>query len=334
MKVSVIVPMHNAEDTIDRLYQSLARSEYKNLEIIFVDNVSTDRSFEKVKYYQIVDSRIKVVSEERFGVSYARRRGFQEATGEYVYFIDADDYVTPNGIKDMVQAAEMENADMVRGNYYILYDDNVSRVLDMCSDLNPLFLKQFDGPSTQSFENQNIPLWGALYKKSLIKDHYFVNLQQGEDNLFNLYAYADAKKVVDISSYIYIYIRHKKGLSMAPSLTDAYRLLNEYGKIAMDYAGKEILESHQIQLEQRIINNYLVLYNIEYVDAMKRFMNGEPCQRNQQRLQDMYEILKAMKPYSNPRVRLDESNVECLKRMNLLDDIEYQEVRGKQFTLK
>ena len=101
MKVSVIVPMHNAEDTIDRLYQSLARSEYKNLEIIFVDNVSTDRSFEKVKYYQIVDLRIKVVREERFGVSYARRRGFQEATGEYVYFIDADDYVTPNGIKDM-----------------------------------------------------------------------------------------------------------------------------------------------------------------------------------------------------------------------------------------
>ena len=80
MLVSVIIPMHNAENTIERLYTSLYRSNYKDLEIIFVDNASTDRSYEKVSYYQMIDPRVKVVKEEKLGVTYARRHGFQEAT--------------------------------------------------------------------------------------------------------------------------------------------------------------------------------------------------------------------------------------------------------------
>ncbi len=334
MLVSVIIPMHNAENTIERLYTSLYRSNYKDLEIIFVDNASTDRSYEKVSYYQMIDPRVKVVKEEKLGVTYARRHGFQEATGEYVYFVDADDYVTPNGIADMAWAAEMENADIVRGHFYSLYDEDIKHALEICSMPLGFFGRQFDGPSKQSFQSQNIPMWCALYKKTLIKDHYFVNLQQGEDHLFNLYAYADAKIVVDIPTYVYIYIRHQNGLSMTSNLTDAYRLLNEYGKIAVNYAEKGILESHQIQLEKRIIQNYLMLYSVEYRTALRNLFDVYALGINQKRMQDIYEILKAFKPYSNPLIREDVSDCEMLMLTNIPCETEYQEVREKQLTLK
>lgn len=334
MLVSVIIPMHNAEETIDILYMSLCRSSYKNLEIVFVDNASTDRSYEKVRGFQVMDPRVKLFREEKLGVTYARKRGFQESTGEYVYFIDADDYVAPKGIENMVRAAETEDADIVRGHFCNMYGKDILYVLNACTKPVGNYRKHFDGPSTESFHAQNVPLWIILYKRSLIKDYYFVNLQQGEDLLFNLYAYAEAKRVVDIPSYVYIYIRHGNGLSATPNLTDAYRLLNECGKIAIKYAEQGILESHQMKLEQFIIQRYLVLYSLEYIDAMRNFSFGRSFEENCQRMNEIDEILEALKAYSNPLIRKDRSDCEMLMRTNTPFETEYQEVREKRLTQK
>lgn len=114
-KVSIIVPIYNCSLYIDKCILSLINQIYKNLEIILVNDGSTDSSLEKIKEYQKQDKRIKVITQNNKGVSSARNTGIKNSTGEYIAFVDSDDYLDDNVIELLV--TNIENDTLLRINY-------------------------------------------------------------------------------------------------------------------------------------------------------------------------------------------------------------------------
>ena len=100
--ISIVIPIYNSENQLEQCIDSLLNQAYQNLEIILVDDGSKDSSWDKCERYAQKDSRIKAVHKENGGVSSARNLGIQYATGEYLGFLDSDDYVSPDLYADLV----------------------------------------------------------------------------------------------------------------------------------------------------------------------------------------------------------------------------------------
>lgn len=111
--VSVIIPVYNVEAYLRECVESVINQTYKNLEIILIDDGSTDSSGEICDKYAEKDSRISVVHQENGGLSVARNTGLINANGDYIYFLDSDDYIAPNTLEVLVSIAEKDNSDIV-----------------------------------------------------------------------------------------------------------------------------------------------------------------------------------------------------------------------------
>ena len=114
IKVSVIIPVYNVEKYIEECINSVMGQTLPELEIICVNDGSTDRSLSQIQFFESKDQRVKVVSySQNKGQSYARNRGLEMATGKYIYFLDADDYIERNAMKELYIMAEKDNLDVI-----------------------------------------------------------------------------------------------------------------------------------------------------------------------------------------------------------------------------
>ena len=120
---SVIIPVYNVEKYIERCLESVVHQEYKNLEIIIIDDGSTDTSGLICDKYQEKDSRITVIHQKNSGQSAARNRALDVIKGKYVAFIDSDDYISPNFISDMIYYMQKNDADIGMCNVKLVYDE-------------------------------------------------------------------------------------------------------------------------------------------------------------------------------------------------------------------
>lgn len=128
MKVSIIVPVYNVRECLADCMESLENQTYQDLEIILVDDGSTDGSGTICDAYSIKDQRVKVIHKENGGLSDARNAGMAAATGDYWYFIDSDDMIAPDAIERMVDAALEQDADLVIARLQMFYDTcNIDR---------------------------------------------------------------------------------------------------------------------------------------------------------------------------------------------------------------
>jgi len=123
-KISVIVPVYNVEKYLEECIESIINQTYKNLEIILVDDGSTDISVSICKKYEKLDNRIKVIQKINGGLSSSRNVGLDNATGEYIMFSDSDDFYTLDACEVMLNEIEKQNADYVIGNYQNCYEDS------------------------------------------------------------------------------------------------------------------------------------------------------------------------------------------------------------------
>ncbi len=122
-KVSVIIPVHNMYDYMDKCLESAMKQTLSDIEIILVENASTDKSLEKCHEYAAKDSRIKVIHLEVGDLAHARNNGLKLATAEYVAFLDSDDYVALNMYEEHYNFAVEHDLDIVYSNHVKVYDD-------------------------------------------------------------------------------------------------------------------------------------------------------------------------------------------------------------------
>ena len=112
-KISIIIPVYNAEQYLEECLLSISQQTFTDFEILAINDGSTDRSLEILKKYQEKEPRLKVFSQVNKGVSAARNLGLDNAKGDYITFVDADDWLHPETIEKYIEIAEKENSDIV-----------------------------------------------------------------------------------------------------------------------------------------------------------------------------------------------------------------------------
>lgn len=131
-KVSVIIPMYNSEGYINRCIRSVINQSYSNLEIIVINDGSTDGGLELCKKLGLTDERIRIFSQGNEGVAKARNKGMDMATGKYLFFLDSDDAIHPLLLEELVWQMEDKHADIGLCEYAKLYAVWMENVLKKC----------------------------------------------------------------------------------------------------------------------------------------------------------------------------------------------------------
>lgn len=219
MKISVIVPCYNCEKTIEKCLDSLFSQTYNELEVIAVDDGSSDNTLNKLKKIAQKDSRLKIYHQENSGPSSARNLGLSKATGEFVGFIDSDDFIRKDAYEKMIQCACEQQADLIICDYICVYPDNKQTVMRHVlprelvghKEIIDKLIFQFYGGDATGLAS----LCNKLYKRSFIGNMRFdEELYRGEDWWFNLKLYEKANKISAIHESLYYYSQGNKNSIM------------------------------------------------------------------------------------------------------------------------
>lgn len=202
--VSVIVPAYNVEDKISRCITSIINQTYKELQIIVINDGSTDHTYGVCQRYQTEDDRVQVYTTENKGVSSARNYGIDLAKGKYIVFVDADDYMEKDCISLLVESAPKQS--WVIGNYYIC-EEKKKKIHQMYFQNKKKYGDKNDLPDLCLNRNFYC-VWGKLYVTDTIKkNHLYFPLERdyGEDLIFNIKYFQYVTTFVALNKPIYNY---------------------------------------------------------------------------------------------------------------------------------
>lgn len=218
--ISIIVPVYNVEKYIKKCILSLKNQTYKNIEIILVNDGSPDSSGQICDEEQQLDSRIVVIHKENQGVSKARNAALDIMRGEYVTFLDGDDYVSDDYIEQLYTAIEKENADISACGHYRAYENG--KLIPVFSDTdNPKNTLVMSGKDSlidlYNGKTCSASSWGKLYKKELFENLRFPDYIMGEDTFVVYHIFIKANVVVHIKKPLYYYVQRESSVTNHPS---------------------------------------------------------------------------------------------------------------------
>jgi len=213
--ISVIVPVYNVEDYIVRCVDSILNQTYRNLEIILVDDGSTDMSGAMCDSFKEQDERIKVIHKSNGGLSDARNAGLEIATGDYIGYVDSDDWIEDDMYELMVGCCEKYNAEVAACRYSSVYGDYV---VNNSTDLI-LPMTREEALETYICENVDRPIynsvWSKLFMRELVKDYRFPVGKKSEDIMYTTKAFCNMNSCVYIDKALYNYVCGRAGSIMA-----------------------------------------------------------------------------------------------------------------------
>ena len=264
-KISVIIPCYNIAQYIERAVLSVTAQTYKNLEIILVDDGSTDGTDEILDKISLSDDRIVVIHKENGGVTSARFCGIEAATGEWIGFVDGDDYVEPEMFEILISNAKKYGADISHCGYQMVFPSRVDlyygtgRLADQDREtcLKDLLSGSFVEPG----------LCNKLYNNSLLHSLFHsgkmdFTVKNNEDLLMNFYLFKEAKKSVFIDNCYYHYLVRKG--SAATSIVNENKLsdtLKVFKIIKKETEGNEELQNI---MDRRIVAQLIGLATMQY----------------------------------------------------------------------
>ena len=242
--ISVIVPVYNCENKIDRLLNSLKHQMYNNLEIIFVDNNSKDNTIKVLEEYALDDKRVSIYVEKKQGPNYARKTGFLKSKGDYICFIDADDFIDDDTIYNYVKKITRTNSDYVIGNY-IEYTTDLKFVREMlCA---PISEENIKNDKTTLLYKQTLGV--RCIKRDLIKLDNFVFTFIGEDMVLSKTAMALAKDIRHINVPTLNYVLGETGLSSKVELNHLIECLETCILLKEKFIKNNVYEDYKEEVE-------------------------------------------------------------------------------------
>lgn len=208
IKVSVIIPIYNTERFLDRCLQSIQNQTLTDLEIICINNGSTDNSLNIVKKHANVDSRIIVVDHVKSSIGTARNIGINMARGDFIGFVDSDDFINTHMFEKLYNKAQMYGADIAITNFYLYYEE--TEQVQVYRDINKFhFFENLGSFNPANFPAivENVGIWDKLYRNDFLKKYNLNNPENlvFEDHLFSYQALALAEKVTVINQPLYYY---------------------------------------------------------------------------------------------------------------------------------
>ena len=270
--ISVIVPIYNTEKYLVECVESIREQTYSNIEIILVDDGSTDASIEICDEFSKKDSRVRVFHKENEGSAVAKNFGIQQSKGEYIILVDSDDIVSDKMIEVLYTHIKEKNADIAIGNYYI-YDESDKNfyfyVTDKDFSVEELAIQEIMNRQAGDWRFNSsafiLPTF-KLIKKELFKEVQFSNGRRFDDEATMHRFYLLASKIVFINDNVYLYrrrsgsiMRSKFDLSWARDLVEVFSkkisdlvlsgldvsvMRIRFVNLLKDY--KQILEYHQL----------------------------------------------------------------------------------------
>ena len=248
--VSIIVPVYNAETTLRHCVDSILSQEFTDFELLLVDDGSQDSSGNICEEYAGRDARVRVIHQENSGVSAARNNALDRARGEYLQFLDSDDWITPDATRLLVRTAREHQCDLVIADFYRVIGARVSPKGDIEDD-GVLTREEY---AAHMMENPADfyygVLWNKLYRRDIVEEHHLrmdPEVSWCEDFLFNLEYILHAERFCALQVPIYYYVKTKGSLanqSMTISRTVKTKLTlfeyyNQFYKRVLDPAEYE-----------------------------------------------------------------------------------------------
>ena len=199
--ISVIVPVYNVEAYVAKCIESIQNQSYQHLEIILVDDGSTDDSGDICDQYAAYDDRIKVIHQENGGLSAARNTGIEAANGDYIGFVDSDDYIGITVYEDMLHLLKENNLDIIE---FTAFRDKNGAIIEGCND-GSLEIFDKDDALRLAMHDCFVAAWSKLYKRSAIGDVRFSIGRKFEDTATSYLYVANSNRVGHINRCYYYY---------------------------------------------------------------------------------------------------------------------------------
>lgn len=310
--VSIVIPVCNVENFLKECLDSVINQTMKELEIICVDDGSTDHSLDILREYEKADSRVKVISKPNAGYGNTMNVGTDAATGEYVGIVESDDYVDKNMFQKLYQAAKQYNAEIVKSNHYTFstHDGKQKKKLHyICTSLD-YYNKVLNAKTCEEIYDFVMMNWTGIYKTDFLrKNQIRYNETPGasfQDNGYWFQAITLAERIVFINEAFYYY-RQDNPNSSINNKKKIYCICDEF-----KYIG-EFLDKHPEEYERHILT---------YVK--KKFFN---YRHSYKRIADEYKqefLLREQKEYAQELEKLGGRKTELdtwvLGEMNRIID--------------
>lgn len=232
-KISVVVPVYNVEKYLKECIDSIINQTLEDIEIICVNDGSTDSSLEILNDYAKKDSRIIVINKSNSGYGHTMNMGLNAATGEYVGIIESDDFADKNMFEDLYKLAKEYDADIVKGDWYNYWSKNkFARKNNRISSAKAL--KLTNSKQDKSLLRINPSVWSAIYKKEFLNKYNIRFLETPgasyQDLAFSFKIFALAERVI-LTDKAYLYYRQDNMNSSVKSKTKVYCVCDEYEEI-------------------------------------------------------------------------------------------------------
>jgi glycosyltransferase involved in cell wall biosynthesis len=342
LKVSVVVPVYNVEIYLRRCLDSLINQTYKDIEFICVNDGSTDSSLEILKEYAAKDPRFIIINQENQGVACAKNNGLNAASGDYLSFVDSDDWVDLNYYEEVVNEFTTTNCDVVQLDYTEAYFNNDNYVNDVqhfdkfIEKISAFNLKNHEIYSINSFKKlEYFPVkmscCDKVYNLNFIKKNNicfgFKNF--GEDNIFSVKSFVLASKVVYLKKSFYYYFSRYNSLVHNKDYTKLKDL-----KINMNLVIDFLKELNDKRFD-KCLNNYIYSKYEYFYKTTCPAVNKTSLRREMKTILEPYLYRQFIQDY------LFVEKVSFFERILSLKNVKHRRSRekvlsvlGKRFVLK
>lgn len=275
--ISIIIPVYKSEKTLAKCIECVLSQSYRELEIIMVVDGPPDSSGILADRMALMDERIRVIHQQNEGVSAARNRGIEASKGDYVQFVDSDDYLEPDACREMLDAIENGKSDMVIAGFHHLYFGQ--KIVKIPNMEGTYTLKAKEDVFLELYETQflNMP-WNKLYKRKLITENFLKDLSLGEDLLFNIAYMRGIHSFSVIKKAVYNYIQDDRWTTLSTRkrkdrIAVSLQLYGEVKKFCEDiFNESDIVPKRECMLKSKVA--------VEFLDALEALAFEKKDSRN------------------------------------------------------
>ena len=320
--ISIIVPVYNVEKYLRQCLESLINQTYKNIEIICINNGSKDKSSEILVEFAQKDSRIKIITQEKSGVSAARNSGLKIASGDYIMFVDSDDWTEIDACEKLITEAKLTGADVVLFSHYDVFP-NKKNLYDISKNCKKSYYK-FDNIDDYIKNIIYAPgiLWDKFCRKDFIENIAFIpDLAQSEDMLFWFEVLYNKPAISVFNQALYNY----RNISVSSILNAFENSIKKYGK------------AHELLKQSNLYKNASKEGRMYLTDRNMNYFCWMWVKHKNKRDIIFDEIQKYLKEYND----FDKNSVKNLTNYKKLEKIiksyknrKFNEFVGKIFSIK
>ena len=270
---SILIPAYNVEAYIQRCLDSILNQTFPDFEVIIIDDGSTDNTLALCNSYVEKDSRIQVYHQENAGVAVTRNLALSKATGEWIAFVDADDYIAKNYLEAFVERIKKNSiADVFVCGYYVITENGIKRFMQKYPSKQTYLLKILRG------RNVATTLWAKIIRRDFIEKHnarFLSHINMGEDLCFMARLFYEAKDIDSLSECLY-YWEHTNVNSMTSNsskyidnMLASCLVIFDFYKKQKDFSKYKVaLNARMLDLKENIYINTHNIVDVPFLDIL------------------------------------------------------------------